>query len=353
MATAPTPAYRLLVGERVVDTTREPRASTVVRLVVELDLDTPADGATLVLGNVDGLKPERGDRVEVDLGYAGDGGGLTRVMSGTVSAVEPDLTTTRVVAHSGASALLRPLAEQTYLNRTAGAIVRDLAAAAGVGVATADDGTTFPAYVVDGRQSAHRHMLDLARLCGFDLYLDPAGKLVFEKFTSGKTVHVYEYAKHVVALDVRRTPPPADVVEAWGEGPGGGRGGDAWAWLTKDFSASKGTAGPGAGGTPGAAPVRLLLERSALRTATGARSAAEAALAAIRHRATRGELVGVGRPEVKLGDAVRLRGLPKSIGGLDGVYQVRGVTHRLGKRAGFTTTVAFQGAESAGAGAGP
>ena len=52
----------------------------------------------------------------------------------------------------------------------------------------------------------------------------PFGKLVFEKFASGKTVHKFEYAKHIVALDVLQTPPYAGMVQAWGEGPSGGHG---------------------------------------------------------------------------------------------------------------------------------
>jgi phage protein D len=326
-----TPAYRLTIGGKVVDTTDEPKASTVLALTVAVDADTPADGLVLVLGRANGLDPARDDKVTVELGYADDGA-LVQVMAGSVTTVEPGLTATRVLAHSGAASLLRAVADQTYEDKTAGAIVRDLAAKAKVAVAAAEDGTTFPAYVIDSRRSAHRHMLDLAELCGFDLYLDTQGRLVFERFAGGKTVHVYEHAKHLVELELLRSPPRADVVEAWGEGPGGGRGGNAWAWLTKDFGPSRGTAGSGA--------VKLLLERPALRTAPAAATAAQAALTTLSRRATRGRLVGVGRPEVKLGDAIRLQGVPGS--GVDGSYQVRGVTHHVARSGGFTTTVEFR-----------
>ena len=55
------PAYKLTIGEKIVDTTDEPQASTLVSLSVVLDMDVPADGFTLVLGQVGGFQPQRGD----------------------------------------------------------------------------------------------------------------------------------------------------------------------------------------------------------------------------------------------------------------------------------------------------
>jgi phage protein D len=329
------PAYKLTIGGKVVDTTGEPRASTLVGLTVALDLDTPADGFTLVLGNADGLKPARDDKAAVELGYADDGA-LTQVMTGTVATVEPGLATTRVIGIGGAAALLRGRVEQTYEGHTAGSIVRDLAGQAGLDVATAEDGISFPAYVVDGRRSLARHLRDLADLCGFDTYVNSDGALVFERFTRGKAVHVLEYAKHLLELDLLHAPPAADLVEAWGESPGSEHGATAWAWLTRDFTPSKGSAGSGT--------AKLLLERPALRTADAARAAAEAALTAIRRRTTRGRLVAPGLAAARLGDAVRLQGVPDDR--LNGTFQLRAVTHQINKASGFTTTIEFRGIQA-------
>jgi phage protein D len=330
-----TPAYKLTIGSQIVDTTDDPQASTLVDLMVALDMDAPADSFTLVLGQVGSLSPARDDEVKIELGYADDGG-TTQVMAGRVAAVEPNLTTVRVVGHNAAATLLRTFVEQTYESKTVGAIVRDLADKAGVDVATADDGATFPAYVVDGRRSVYYHMRDLADLCGFDLYVDADGKLVLAKFANGRTVHRFEYAKHIVEMDVLQVPARAGRVEAWGESPAGSQGDESWAWLVKDFGGAKGSGGSGA-------PL-LLVERPALRTAAAAQAAADAALTAIQRRAVRGRLVTVGRPEVKLGDAIRLTGLPDDA--LNKNYQVRSVTHRLSKRGGFTTTVGFRAIET-------
>jgi phage protein D len=325
-----TPAYKLTIGDRVVDTTAEPQTSTIVKLVVALDMETPADCFTLVLGQVGSFKPQREDETTIELGYA-DNGGLTQVIAGTVVTVEPNLTTVRVQGYSAATAVLATLADQTYESKTAGAIVRDLAERAGVEVAAAQDGITFPAYVIDGRRSLYQHMQDLAELCGFDLYINAEGKLVFEKFAGGRIVHVLEFAKHILALDVLRAPPLAGLVETWGESPTGTQGDDAWSWLTKDFSGSKGSAGSGS---------RLLLERSALRTSAAARTAASAALTTIRRRTLRGVVRALGRAEVKLGDAIQLRGLSDEA--LNKHFQVRSVTHTITKVGGFTTTIGFR-----------
>ena len=325
------PAYKLTIGGKVVDTTDEPQASTAVDLTVALDLDTPADSFRLVLGNVGGLRPARDDEAIIELGYADDDNGLTQVIAGKVVSVEPNLTTTRVIGYSGADLLLRTFVEQTYEGKNAGDIVNDLAGRARVDVANAAAGIRFPAYVVDGRRSGFQHMRDLADLCGFDVYINHENRLVFEKFVNGKRVHFFDYGKHIIELDVLRTPLRAGRVEAWGESPTGSQGESAAAWLSRDFSGSRGQAGTGA---------LFLLERAALRTRDAAAVAAQAALTEIERRALRGRLVTIGRPEIHLGDAIRLRELPDET--LNGNYQVRSVTHRIRKLGGFTTTVGFR-----------
>lgn len=325
------PAYKITLGRTVIDTVDEPQASTVTDLTVSLDMDSPADIVTLLLGNVATLQSAQDDEISVELGYE-DNGELIQVIVGTVVTIALEITTVNIIGYAAANKLLRTFVDQTYESKNAGQIVRDLASQAEVDVATAEDGITFSAYVIDSRRSIYHHMHDLAELSGFDLYINTDGDIIFKKFIGGETVHVFEYAKHVLKLDILRTPQQAGQVEAWGESPGGAQGGESWAWLTKDFGGSSGTAGSG---TP-----KLLLERPALRDATAARTAATAAHATIQRQTLRGQLLSVGRPEVKLGDAIRLRDVPEDA--LNDVFQVRGVTHRLTKQAGFTTQIEFR-----------
>ena len=327
------PAYKLTIGSKVIDTTDEPQASTLTDLMVSLDMDTPADSLALRLGNVDGLKPELGDKSSIELGYE-DNGGLEKVMTGSVVSVKTGLTITRVIVHSPASLLLHAFTDKTYEGRSAGEMVRDLAEKAGVDIEKADDGIAFPAYVVDGRRNFYQHMRDLADLSGLDLYINPEGKVVFEKFISGKKIHVFEYGKHIIELEVLKSNPPAEKVEAWGESPGGGKAAEAWSWLTKDFSKSKGVSGSGDG--------KVLIEQPVIRTSKAAGTVAEAARIRIQEQAVKGRLLLQGQPQVRLGDAIRLVGVQ----GMEKPLQVRNVAHRIAKSGGFTTTVGFRAIEA-------
>lgn len=347
MTTLLTPAYKLTFshaagatgtvvaapsGGKVVDTTSEPKASTVVDLKVTLDLDTPADAVTLVMGQVGTFRPAMGDQVKVELGYADDDRGLIHVATATLASVGQGLRERRLVGHASLRKLLSSYADEHFENKTAGEIVNDLAGRAGVQVERASAGSRFQSYVVDGRRNLYRHLRELADLCGFDLYATPEGKLVFEKFVGGQTVHVFEYAKHIIDLEVFYGEAAAGTVEAYGESPGGGQAPESWAWLTKDFSGHKGTAGQGD-------PV-YLLERTSLRNGQAAQNAAEALQARITRRTLKGRLLITGDPSVKLGDALRLKSLPDTA--LNASYQVRAVTHRIMKLRGFTTAVEFE-----------
>jgi phage protein D len=325
------PAYRITIGDHVMDTTAEARASTVVEVVVRLDMDTPADEVTVIQGQVGGLRAVPGDDVSIELGYTDDDTGLVRVLTGTVVAVEPDLRTVRILGHSRVDALLRTRVDRTFEDTTAGDVVRTLAGEAGVDVARAEDGPDIEAYVVDGRRSASRHVRDLAALAGFDTYSTPDGGLVFEPLTGNRTVHVLRYGEHVLEAELQRARPVAGTVLVFGESPGASRGDESWAWLTKDFTAHRGSAG--------STQPTLLLERPALRTAQAAATAATAAADVLAASALRGRVRIQGRAQVALGDLVRLERFPERAGvdEMDGNYQVRGVVHRLSKSEGFLT----------------
>ena len=321
-------------GGKAVDTTAEPQASTVVDLTVSLDMDTPADSVMLVMGQVGTFRPERDGVLTVELGYE-DTDEMIQVITGTIVYIEPGLTTRRVVAHNAAHELMRAFAEQTYENKSAGDILRDLAGQANIEVETADDGITFPAYVIDGQRGIYHHLLKLAELCGFDLYVNSEGKLIFQRFAGGRTVHVFNYGTHILEMDVSHTTPLAGEVIAWGESPGGRKSQEDWAWLTKDFGGLKGSAGTGS--------PSLLLEKPVLRSRQAALTAARASQTQLTRRTLRGRMVVLGHPKVKLGDAIRLQDVPED--DLNAIYQVRGITHRITKKSGFTTTIDFRSKE--------
>jgi phage protein D len=296
-----TPAYKLTIGNKSVDSVRQPEASTAVGLVVSLDMEMPLDSFTVVLGQVDGLlKPALHDKATVELGYA-DNGGLAQVIAGTVTSVQSDLDTLRVVGYTAAETLLRSYSDQTYESRTAGAIVQDLAAKAKVPVANADDGIHFPTYVI-------------------------------QKFVTGAPVRIFEHARDILEVQATHSPPLAGTVQAWGESPTDSKGAGVSAWLRKNFRCSKGIAGSGK-------PV-LLLERPALRTGEAAKTAALADETRIQRSPLNGRLLSVVRPEVQLGDVIQLRVVPDA--SLNKTFQVRTISHRITKRGGFTTEIGFR-----------
>jgi phage protein D len=255
------------------------------------------------------------------------------VFTGQVVCVEPNLESTRVVALSPAQKLLETYRDETFEFKTAGEIVKQLAEDAGVTVAQTEPGTLLPAYVVDGRRSVYAHMRDLAELTGYDLFFNASGELVYRRTIFTTALHVFEFAKHIVELEVRQCAPAAESVEAWGESVGTSQGEESWAWLVKDFSNSKGSAGEGL--------PKLLLERPALRTGQFAQLAADGALANLQSNATRGRLLTFGRPQVKLGDSLRVKDAPDER--VNGDFRVRAVHHRITKKKGFTTEIEFRG----------
>ena len=334
------PAYKLTLGEKIIDTTSDPHASTLVDLVVTLDLDTPADSFELTLAQVGSLKPVVDDQVIIDLGYA-DSGSLETVLTGSAVWVDQSFTQRRVSGYGTFHGLLRTFPNQTYLDKTAADIIEALAAMANVTVAEATDGIRFPAYVTDSRRSAYHHMHDIADLCGFDIYANQTGELVFKQFFSGTIIHVLEYAKHVIRLDTVQTPPSINALETWGESPASRNGAETWGWLVKDFGQERGTQGSG--------DPKRLLEAHVLRTTAAARTAAAAAFTSNQRQSLRGRVLILGQADVRLGDAIRLKGVPDDA--LNGVHQVRSVIHRLNKRDGFTTEIGFRRIDSATAGA--
>jgi phage protein D len=87
--------------------------------------------------------------------------------------------------------------------------------------------------------------------------------------------------------------------------------------------------------------VKLLLERPALRTGQLAQLAADGALANFQANGIRGRLLTFGRPQVKLGDSLRIKDAPDTR--VNGDFRVRAVHHRITKKNGFTTEVEFRG----------
>ncbi len=329
------PTYKLTLGTTTIDSGSVSSADPLVRLSTDADLETPAAALEVAIANPQGISVSVGDRASLELG---DDTALHTVFTGRVDRVEPGLERLRVTALSEVTKLLRLHVNQVYENQTAGGVVADLAAQAGVATATVDDGLDLPAYVVEDRRSAYHQCRDLAERTGFDLYSTPEDELTFAAFAKAAPDHVLRYGQDLLAARVAQAAPSSGKVEVWGESPASAEGAEAASWLAHDFSSARGSAGSGG---------LRRLDDPAIRTKEAAAASAEGRLGAIGRRASFGATVVLGAAQLVLGDAVSLLGSPGDR--LGGVFQVRRVSHRLSARRGFTTRLELRGTGGAGA----
>jgi phage protein D len=320
--------YRLVIGAAEVDVTKDVSASAMVRLEVERAMAAPADRFELWLAPVGGVQPAKGDDIAIELGFDDT---LTRVFTGTVSEVVPEITALRVIGLSTMRALAALRVDQTFEGRNAGQIVSDLAGRAKLRTGTIEDGISFPMYVIDGRLSAARHIQRLADRCGFDAYVQPTGELMFRKFTSAASQHVFTYGQNILDFSLATRPEPVAEVVVDGGSPASAQGDDAASWLTKGFQKGRASGGGGVGA--------LLIQDPAIRTTDAANLRARGVLRRLHQRAITGTLRALGRPEVQLGDAIRIESAPDDR--LNAVFQIRAIRHRLSRRSGLVTELEF------------
>lgn len=316
----------------------------------------PAADEVVLWLNPEGGRPAVGDALTLALGYEDEGGGLTsalgavgsgrgpsQVFTGVVDSVEPALAGLQVRALNGGAKLQALRLWQWYGAQCAGDIVRDLASQAGVAMGAIEPGIRLPAYVADGRHHAYQHVATLAWLCGFDAYLTPEGELVFGPFTKTTADHTFVYAADVLALSASTSASTIGQVTVIGESPASAQGEDAWHWLASDWNDYQGKAGSGSSA--------WLVQARAARTQEAAQALADHLLDRATRDATHSVLRALGRAEVKIGDAVEMKGAPDDA--LNGLYQVVGVSHRLDRTSGFLTTLELIAADRAGTPGGP
>ncbi len=330
-------------------------ADRVTAVRVRCSLAPAADEAIIWL-RPEGQRPAVGDALSLRLGYAGEtGGGLVSaalgalgggssgppiVFTGTVSAVEPALASLQVRALNGGAKLQALRVWEMVESQTAGDIVRDLAARAGVTTGAVEGGVSLPVYVLDGRRHAYQHIATLAQLCGFDAYLTPEDELVFAPFTKTTADHTVAYADDVLELRLEDGAPTVKQVAVVGESPASSQGQETWHWLASDWSSYTGKAGSG--------DPTLLVQARAARTQEAAQAWADSLLDRATRGARRGTLDLLGRAEIKVGAALEMTGAPTDA--LNGLYQVVAVRHRLDRVGGFRTTVDLIGASDNGGG---
>jgi len=320
------PSYRLQIGSITIEPSTEPDAGPV-RIMVDLNMDMPADQCEVVLGHIPDAKYEKGENISVDLGYEDS---LSLVFTGKVDSVAPSITTIKIKGLCDATKLLALRIDKTYEKQKAGAIVSDVCSQAGVTVGETQGGIEFPAFVIDSQKIGYDHIRDLAEKCGFDVYFTPDNKLVFKEFAKSSADHTVEYGKDLINVEFAQREQPVKKVAVFGESPVGSKGEKTWHWLTKSFESFKGEAGSGKS---------VLIEDSSIKNKDAAATRAQARLEALNRRMLTGAAVVLGKPEIKLGDAMEVVNMPEVPS--NGVLKVCSISHQLSKEKGFITSVFF------------
>lgn len=301
-------------------------------LVVERAKNSGADRTDVLLGRSAAVAAAEGDPVTVELGWDGE---TALVFTGEVEAVQRGIDAIRITCAGAQAKLQRTRTDKAFVDQTAGQVVSTVASDAGVTTATVEDGIKLPAYRLDSGRRVHEHCLGLARRCGFDLYTDEDGALVFAPFAASSPDATFRFGAEILRAAIERGV-PLDSYAVAPESAASSQGDDASAWFVKDSSPHVGQGGSGGGSATHSDPV--------LRTKE---AAATAALAVV-DRAARDSLTGTvevpGAPEVVLGGAVELSDLPDD--DANGMFQVMAVRHSLDARRGFRTTVAIAGVVS-------
>ncbi len=323
------PAYKLTIGSTTIDSSVDPTTSPIVSIEVELDMDIPADSFNIIIGQVNGLKVAKGDSVVIELG---DNETVIKVIEGMVKEVEPWITQTRITGLNAISKLLDLRINQVYESQTAGAIVADLAEQAEITMDEKEEGITLPFYVIDNTKNAYEHIYDLAKKCGFDIYLTPDSKLTFKGFKEISGDHTFEYAKDIINLEITNQEDEGRQVIVWGESPASSKGDETSHWLTKKFDDYKGIVGSG---------TKYEIQDTTIKNKDSATTYAKAVLEDMKKNTINGSLTILGNAEVKLGNAIKIKGMPDPK--MDGVFQVRKVQHLLGKETGFITKIGIRG----------
>jgi len=324
------PGYKVQIGRTIIDSSNYPVSSPVVSIKVEVGISSGADSFEIILNKTNAPKVTRGDKVNIELGYNGK---FSKVIEGTVDRIKPDISLLSITGFNNIFKLLTLRLNQTYEQQSAGGIVSDLAKQAGVSLGRVEDGIVFPIYVIDSNRNAYEHIKNLAEKCGFDIYLDAKNRLFFQEFIKTSVDHTFSYGRDILELEVSQEEAFYDQVEVWGESPVSKEGKESYAWLIKDFADLKGKAGSGA---------RVLtIQDASLKTSATTAAVANNILKSIKKRCISGVIKIPGRVDVSLGNTLEIRGVPDD--NLNGIFQIRHITHFLDKQSGFLTTICFNG----------
>lgn len=273
---------------------------------------------------------ETGEPVSVDLGY--ENNNIT-IIKAKVAEIHHTFSKIELVGFNQIEKLTNLRITQSYEGQKAGEIISDICNIAGVETGKVSEGTKFFSCYLDRDKNCFEHLHELAKKCGFVVYMNGEGKLNVREASSSGANHTLTYGENLLECLNIEMKKKYTGVRVYGESPASSEGDDTASWLTKNEDIAKGEAGDTAGEI-------LYLSDSGLRTQEAATSRAEAENLRIEKDALYGRLKILGNPELSPGDTFNIEGFPKIEENT--IMFINGLTHRLSKTEGFLTTIDFR-----------
>lgn len=315
-------AYKVKIGSATLDSSISPE---IISISVDLDLNVPSDSFKIILKpGTKASNIRNGDPVIIELGYED---ALNRVLTGTVDTIEPKISEVAISGLSLISTLASQRINQVYEKQSTGSIVKDLASRAGIAVKEVEEGISLPMYVIDDTKDVYTHLKELARKCGFDMFMSGEGKLIFKKYTR-QTPKPFNYGRDIIEAEVSESTPIAACVKVYGESPSSFKGADTAHWITKKVV--EGVAGSG--------DVTFLIEDPVIRDKDSADKAATAFLETILTKLS-GTLKVLGNSCVGLGDTIEIKDMPDNR--MNGEFEAVSVGHFFNKAEGFVSIIGW------------
>lgn len=335
------PTFSLNIGN--LSTSTDNPVGGPQKLVIERDMDIPADSMELLLMERSNINLN--DDVSISLGYDGE---QETVFSGNVIALQPAIVGVKVRALGNMNALLNLRTSATYENQTAGNIANDLISQAGLTAGNVDAGPSLARFNVDKRLSAFKHLKNLANRLGYELYTDRDGNILFHALGPASGLDAvggaagsvaaglgaaggtgYVFGQHLIGAGANQQSAAWSKIEVGGESPMSGQGDTTAHWLTINDADYRGTAGDGA--------PNLLVHDPLARTKDLADRFAAGKLALAKREAHQVSIMVMGQPQLDLGENISSSNVPDEL--INGSGYIRAIRHLFGEEVGFITNL--------------
>lgn len=280
--------------------------------------------------NVRGQKLKYGDPIVIELS---SGDVSATVMNAEMESVASSFGSIVICGSLGSLKLARLRSNQSFENQTMGKIVRNLAGQASVNTGQVDDGSNYAYFVASESTNALRIMQDLASREAMDFYCDETGALIVKEYKKTSADHTLYFGIDILDLVIANRQAPLDRVWVFGESPSSKQGSDTWHWISKDWSPFRGESGKDG--------VTWAKRDGAIRTKDAAGKASSAWFGGLKDRSKRARMITLGRPDLKLGDAVEIKNAEKPE--MNGLFKIISARHVYNKQDGYITICEITG----------